>query len=380
MAEGHFIERTLAEAIKKAPRDKALVLFGARQVGKTTLLERLFSGPKVRWLSGDEPGDLTLLAGLPTHADLAVLLSGLDALVIDEAQRVPGVGLLLKRLVDAKTGCRIVATGSSSLELAGGVMESAAGRLWEERLWPVSVGELAADTSWLDVLARVPERLVYGNYPAVITNPESARESLLSLYQSVVFKDIFALGGIRRHEKFERLVQLLAYNVGGLVSNDRLGCECGLSADSVASYLSLLEKSFVIKTLCSYSRNLANELKKSRKVYFCDLGIRNAAINRFEPFSAREASERGALWENFFVMERLKYHAYGKSAANLYFWRDKQKNEVDLIEVLPDASIQAFECKVKEEKVAAPKAFSAKYPQAVFRVATPGNFFRSFVG
>ena len=379
MTDITYIKRILEKSIKEAPKDKALVLFGARQIGKTTLLQTLFNTPKTRWLSGDETDDVTLLTSLTSKSDLKVLLGGVGVLVIDEAQRVPGIGLLLKRLIDADTGCRIIATGSSSLELAGGVMDSAAGRLWQERLWPISEEELAENQSWLSVVSNLPERLVFDNYPYILREPKYAQETLKNLYDSVVFKDIFSLSGIRKHDKFQLLVQLLAYNIGGLISYERLGQKSGLNALSVASYVSLLEQCFIVKTLSSYSRNLARELKKSKKIYFCDLGIRNAAINNFQPFSARDPGERGALWENFFVMERLKMHGYRKTGANLYFWRDKQMNEVDLVEVLPDASLRAFECKTKESKVSTPAPFTKKYPECSFEVANMQNFYRYFV-
>lgn len=375
----NYISRLLEKTILEAPKDKAIVLFGARQIGKTTLLQTIFNGEKTRWLSGDEVDEVALLSNITSKADLQVLLSGLDVLVIDEAQRVPDIGLLLKRLFDAQTGCRIVATGSSSLELAGGVMESAAGRLWVEYLWPISIEELANKNSWLGVVSDLPERLVFGNYPYIIREPKLAGETLKNLYESIVFKDIFALSGIRKHDKFQHLVKLLAYNIGGMISYERLGQESGLNALSVANYITLLEQCFIVKTLTSYSRNLAHELKKSKKIYFCDLGIRNAAINNFQPFSTRDAGERGALWENFFVMERLKMHQYRKSGANLYFWRDKQMNEVDLVEVMPDATMKAFECKVKESQVAAPISFAKKYPECSFEVANMKNFYRYFV-
>lgn len=379
MQKENYILRLLEKTILEAHKDKAIVLFGARQIGKTTLLQTIFNGEKTRWLSGDEVDDVAMLSNVTSKADLQVLLSGLDVLVIDEAQRVPGIGLLLKRLVDAQTGCRIVATGSSSLELAGGVMESAAGRLWVEYLWPISIEELANKNSWLGVVSDLPERLVFGNYPYIIREPKLAGETLKNLYESIVFKDIFALSGIRKHDKFQHLVKLLAYNIGGMISYERLGQESGLNALSVANYITLLEQCFIVKTLTSYSRNLAHELKKSKKIYFCDLGIRNAAINNFQPFSTRDAGERGALWENFFVMERLKMHQYRKSGANLYFWRDKQMNEVDLVEVMPDATMKAFECKVKESQVATPISFAKKYPECSFEVANMKNFYRYFV-
>ncbi len=373
-----FIPRFLGDAIQKLPQEKALVLFGARQVGKTTLIHKLFDGTRARWFSGDETEDVAFLESLTTQADLHVLLTGLETLIIDEAQRVPGIGFLLKRLVDAGSGVRIIVTGSSALELAGGVVESAAGRFFKEELWPISIEELAKGSSWLDVVSSVRERLVFGNYPYVIREPAYSKKTLERLSESVVFKDIFSISGIRKSEKFRRLVKLLAHNVGSLLSCDRLAQECALSSGSVANYIDLLEQAFIVKSVTSYSRNLANELKKSKKVYFCDLGIRNAVIGDFSPFSSRSDSERGALWENFFIIERFKYHAYKETGAKLFFWRDKQKHEVDLVEVLPDASMQAFECKVADETIHAPKAFTKKYPECAIQVATLGNFYRYF--
>ena len=373
-----YIPRFLGDAIQKLPQEKALVLFGARQVGKTTLIQKLFDGTRTRWFSGDVAEDVAFLESLTSQADLRVFLAGLETLIIDEAQRIPGIGLLLKRLVDAESGVRIIVTGSSALELAGGVVESAAGRFFKEELWPISIEELAKASSWLDVVRDIHERLVFGNYPYVIREPRFSKKTLEGLSDSVVFKDIFSISGIRKSEKFQRLVKLLAYNVGSLLSCDRLAQECGLSSASVANYIDLLEQSFIVKTLTSYSRNLANELKKSKKVYFCDLGIRNAVIGDFSPFSSRSDSERGALWENFFVIERFKYHAYRETGAKLFFWRDKQKHEVDLIEALPDGSMQAFECKVTDDTIRAPKVFTKKYPECNFQVATTGNFYRYF--
>lgn len=378
MSERRYIPRLISEPIQKSPRNKALVLFGARQIGKTTLLATLFSGARTRFLTGDEFDDVALLTNLKSKSDLQVLLAGLDVLIIDEAQRIPSVGLLLKRIVDARTDCRIIATGSSSLELAGGIMESAAGRLVQERLWPISIQELAKETSWLDVVQDLPARLVFGCYPYVICRPDMARQTLSDLFERVAFKDIFSLAGIRKPAKFAHLVKLLAYNIGRHVSYERLARECGLTANSVESYITLLEQSFIVRTLTSYSRNLANELKKSKKIYFCDLGIRNAALNNFIPFSARDDAERGALWENFFVMERIKHHDYARTGTNLFFWRDKQQNEVDIVEVSENGTMSAIECKVKEDRVSPPLSFVKKYPECRYRVATMENCFRFF--
>ena len=339
-----YIARSLTTLLERTPADKAIVVFGARQTGKTTLLEHLFQDRKVKWLSGDDPQDRELLTSLSSKADISILLSGLDVLVIDEAQRIQGIGMLLKRLEDSKPSCRIFATGSSSLELAGGVMESAAGRLWPMTLFPLSVTELADHNSWLDVMESLPIRLTVGSYPEIVTHPQRSKATLRYLFESIVFKDLFAIAGIRRSEQFLHLVRLLAANIGNLCSFSSLGQQCGLSSPTVERCVSLLEQSFIVKTLPCYSSNFATELKKSKKIYFYDLGIRNAALDNFTPFSSRSDLERGALWENFVIIERLKWHRYRQDETQLYFWRDRNKSEVDLLEVDEDGSLHAFEC------------------------------------
>lgn len=373
-----YIARSLTTLLERTPADKAIVVFGARQTGKTTLLEHLFQDRKVKWLSGDEPHDRELLTSLSSKADISILLSGLDVLVIDEAQRIQGIGMLLKRLEDSKPSCRIFATGSSSLELAGGVMESAAGRLWPMTLFPLSVSELADHNSWLDVIDSLPIRLTVGSYPEIVTHPQRSKATLRYLFESIVFKDLFAIADIRRSEQFLHLVRLLAANIGNLCSFSSLGQQCGLSTPTVERCVSLLEQSCIVKTLPCYSSNFATELKKSKKIYFYDLGIRNAALDNFTPFSSRSDLERGALWENFVIIERLKWHRYRQDETQLYFWRDRNKSEVDLLEVDEDGSLHAFECKLENTQAKAPKSFASKYPDASFEVITMQTLHRFF--
>lgn len=373
-----YIARSLTALLERTPADKAIVVFGARQTGKTTLLEHLFQDRKVKWLSGDEPQDRELLTSLSSKADISILLSGLDVLVIDEAQRIQGIDMLLKRLEDSKPSCRIFATGSSSLELAGGVMESAAGRLWPMTLFPLSVTELADHNSWLDVMESLPIRLTVGSYPEIVTHPQRSKATLRYLFESIVFKDLFAIADIRRSEQFLHLVRLLAANIGNLCSFSSLGQQCGLSTPTVERCVSLLEQSFIVKTLPCYSSNFATELKKSKKNYFYDLGIRNAALDNFTPFSSRSDLERGALWENFVIIERLKWHRYRQDETQLYFWRDRNKSEVDLLEVDEDGSLHAFECKLTNAQAKTPKGFASKYPDASFEVITMQTLHRFF--
>ena len=209
-------------------------------------------------------------------------------------------------------------------------------------------------------------------------HPQRSKATLRYLFESIVFKDLFAIAGIRRSEQFLHLVRLLAANIGNLCSFSSLGQQCGLSTPTVERCVSLLEQSFIVKTLPCYSSNFATELKKSKKIYFYDLGIRNAALDNFTPFSSRSDLERGALWENFVIIERLKWHRYRQDETQLYFWRDRNKSEVDLLEVDEDGSLHAFECKLANAQAKAPKSFASKYPDASFEVITMQTLHRFF--
>ena len=346
-----------------------------RQVGKTTLLEHLFKSYRTAWYTGDSPDDVKILTSLPSSKELRTFISNYEFIVIDEAQRIPSIGLLVKRFVDLKTDCQLIVTGSSSLDLAGGTFESAAGRFRAYQLWPFSAQELANNSSWIDVVRTLPDRLVYGSFPFVIDDPEQAKEDLVSYAVSSAFKDIFSLSGIRDHRSFENLVVLLAHNIGNLITVSSLGRECGLSSTAVENYLTLLEQSFIIKILPSYAKNLANELKKSKKVYFCDLGLRNAILRRFTPFSTRPPEEQGALFENYFVMERIKKGSYDSRLTRHYFWRTKNANEIDLIEMTDD-NIEAFEIKLSQSKARVPPSFRKAYPDALFHTVNRDNFYK----
>ena len=373
-----MIPRELQASIAKQTPPKAVVIFGARQVGKTTMLETMLGRDRTAWYTGDNSADIERLR-LLSEGDVKALLTQADALVIDEAQRIPDIGLLLKRLVDVNKTLakpiRIFATGSSSLELAKGVKESAVGRLVHRPMWPLSIAELAQapGSSWAKSLRDLDWHLIYGMYPEVCTNPEDARLLLSDYVNGVLFKDLFSLGGIRLNSKFEALVHLLAWSVGSEVSFDGLARETGLNKATVADYVTLLEQCFIVRTCPSYAKNLANELKKGKKIYFCDNGVRNAVIENFQPMSSRE--DRGALWENFFFMERVKLHSLRQDFCRLYFWRTSghSRNELDFIEVV-DGRMQAFECKTSPSAKAKPgSAFRAAYPNCPIRVVSPAT-------
>lgn len=376
-----YIQRELQPQITRETPPKAVVIFGARQIGKTTLLTELSQYEKsVRWFNGDLITDHRQLQ-FSSSTDVELTLRQADTIIIDEAQRFPNIGLILKQLVDVNVrlnlGKKIFATGSSSLELAKGVKESAVGRLVHRQMWPLSISEIAAAKGWGEISQNIERLMIYGTYPAVFTDPDHAESTLRNYCDGVLYKDLFALAGIRQNEKFMHLVKLLAYNVGSEVNYDNLARDTGLSRTTVADYLQLLEQCFIIKICPSFSRNLSNELKKGKKVYFCDNGVRNAIIGDFSPMVARPSQDGGALWENFFFMERVKLHSIRNDFTDMYFWRTTSNNphELDFLEV-KNERIRAFECKLSSSAKARPGKFTTVYPDAPIDTVTPDDLMR----
>lgn len=376
-----YIQRELQPQITRETPPKAVVIFGARQIGKTTLLTELSQYEKsVRWFNGDLITDHRQLQ-FSSSTDVELTLRQADTIIIDEAQRFPNIGLILKQLVDVSVrlnlGKKIFATGSSSLELAKGVKESAVGRLVHRQMWPLSISEIAAAKGWGEISQNIERLMIYGTYPAVFTDPDHAESTLRNYCDGVLYKDLFALAGIRQNEKFMHLVKLLAYNVGSEVNYDNLARDTGLSRTTVADYLQLLEQCFIIKICPSFSRNLSNELKKGKKVYFCDNGVRNAIIGDFSPMVARPSQDGGALWENFFFMERVKLHSIRNDFTDMYFWRTTSNNphELDFLEV-KNERIRAFECKLSSSAKARPGKFTTAYPDAPIDTVTPDDLMR----
>ena len=376
-----YIQRELQPQITRETPPKAVVIFGARQIGKTTLLTELSQYEKsVRWFNGDLITDHRQLQ-FSSSTDVELTLRQADTIIIDEAQRFPNIGLILKQLVDVNVrlnlGKKIFATGSSSLELAKGVKESAVGRLVHRQMWPLSISEIAAAKGWGEISQNIERLMIYGTYPAVFTDPDHAESTLRNYCDGVLYKDLFALAGIRQNEKFMHLVKLLAYNVGSEVNYDNLARDTALSRTTVADYLQLLEQCFIIKICPSFSRNLSNELKKGKKVYFCDNGVRNAIIGDFSPMVARPSQDGGALWENFFFMERVKLHSIRNDFTDMYFWRTTSNNphELDFLEV-KNERIRAFECKLSSSAKARPGKFTTAYPDAPIDTVTPDDLMR----
>ena len=351
---------------------KAIIIMGARQVGKSTLLSQLLGNREdVIWMNGDEPDIQDLFQDM-TSTRIKVILGNKKILAIDEAQRIPNIGLRLKLITDQIPEVQVIATGSSSFELANKVNESLTGRKREFKMFPLTFGEMAKHTSFLEESRLIPHRMIYGYYPEIVANPGDERATLKELTDSYLYKDILTLESIKKPDKLTRLLKALALQIGSQVSYNEIGNLIGLDSKTVEKYIDILEKSFIIFRLGSYSRNQRNELKSSRKIFFWDLGIRNAIIGNLSQIENR--TDAGELWENFVIAERLKKNAYSGSFALSYFWRTRQQNEIDYIEE-EDGKLSSFEFKWNERKanVKCPEVFKNAYPETTFKVITPKN-------
>lgn len=370
-----LIKREIQEKVASSTPPKASVILGPRQVGKSTLFKQIVNSD-ARWIDGEKPSHVNKLQRAYESGDLETILKSAPTLVIDEAQKIPNIGSILKTLVDANEGTKIFVTGSSSLQLAGGVKESALGRLVEGNLWPISLAELSATKGKWDVDDSLATRVVFGMYPEAISvnNPS---DYLTNLASELLFKDIFSLAGIRNSQSFTHLAYTLATNIGQEVNYDSLSREVSLSKASVMKYIDLMEQCFIIKVCHSYSSNIENELKKGKKIYFVDTGIRNALLDDFSPLSSRH--DAGALWENFFFMERLKFNSYQQNHRHLYFWRTRLRGretstEVDFVEVKNRKPVRAFECKLSEKAHSRGESiFLQGYPETKFDLVNPSN-------
>ena len=368
-----MIKRSIEDTIKdQLHGDRAIIVMGARQVGKTTLLKQIFAtdGNDVLWMSGDEPDVRGMFENM-TSTRLRSIIGNHRVVIIDEAQRIEDIGVKLKLITDQIPNVQLLATGSSSFELANKINEPLTGRKWEYRLFPLSFTELANETNLIEEKRMVPHRMVYGSYPDVVTHPGKEVAILRELTDSYLYKDILEFERIHKPEKLTKLLQALAYQVGAEVSYNELSQLCGLDAKTVASYISILEQAYIIFRLGSFSRNLRNELKNSRKIYFYDNGIRNALIGNFAQIENR--TDVGALFENYAIAERMKRKEYLMDYARSWFWRNSNKQEIDYIEEKDD-KIHAYELKWNpKRKASAPLSFRNAYPNADFTVIHHDN-------
>lgn len=366
-----MIKRTLEEYIKqKLWQGKAIILYGARQVGKTTMLKNMLQGSDVLWLNGDEP-DVRTLLGKASSTMLKNIIGKKKIVVIDEAQRIIDIGLCIKLITDNMQDVQIIASGSSSFDLSNKVNEPLTGRKYEYLMHPLSFGELVKYNGFLEEKRLLSIRLTYGCYPDVVTNVGEEKSVLKELADSYLYKDILTFDKIKKSEKLEKLLQALAFQMGSEVSYNELAQICGLDPKTVESYVLLLEQSYIVFRLGSFSRNLRNELKYSRKIYFWDCGIRNAIINNFQMAESRP--DIGALFENYVIAERMKIQHYDKTYAKCYFWRTTAKQEIDYIEEA-NGKLSAYEFKWNpKKKVSVPLSFSNAYPDVEFKVITRDN-------
>jgi predicted AAA+ superfamily ATPase len=358
--------------IPKLGSGKAIIIFGARQTGKTTLLKSIFeSDKKVVWLNGDEPDTLSLFDNT-TSTRLRAIFKGHEILVIDEAQRIENVGLKLKLITDQINELQVIATGSSSFELANKVNEPLTGRKFEYQLFPMSFEEMVDHHGLMDEIRMLPHRMIFGSYPEIVSSAGNEKELLTLLANSYLYKDILMWEQIKKPDKLIKLLRALALQVGSEVSYHELGQIVDLDNETVERYVQLLEQAFVIFRLSAFSRNLRKELKRKQKIYFYDLGIRNALISNFTQIELR--NDIGALWENYLISERIKYCHYHQIWQNTYFWRTHDQQEVDYIEER-EGKLFAYEFKWNPKKKAKlSKTFQSAYPEHEFQVISQENY------
>lgn len=371
-----FEREILGQLYENIGQKPIVILYGARQVGKTTLMRELMARyPKCLYLQGDDPKDAQSLEHR-SATELAGLVGGYDLVVIDEAQRIEDIGITLKLIADNVPGARVVATGSSSFELANRLNEPLTGRNRKFYLYPLSLGELIASSSAHDTEKRLDDCLAFGMYPEIVAAP--TREQKMALIRELatdyLFKDLFIFGDIRNAFAFERLVKLLALRVGSEISYAELAKEAGISRPTVLTYVRLLEQAFIIFRLTPLHTNKDKEVVKQHKIYFYDVGIRNALLGNTDPIELR--ADKGAIFENFFIAEKMKEIAYRRPHSKSYFWKTKNGSEVDFVET-DGTSVHGYECKWKQV-VSTPIPWKSDYPDASFACVTKDSIVREF--
>lgn len=371
-----MIQRSLFDTLVGRLKDsnKIILLYGPRQVGKTTLAKEVISKMSGRALEIN--ADLMQHNQILSSRDLGKLrglIEGYDLLFIDEAQRIPEIGINLKILHDQFPNLKIIATGSSSLDLASKVREPLTGRTWSHNLFPISIGELGGTRNRFELDQMVDELLIFGAYPVIfnIANYAEKREYLVELTNAYLYKDLLELSSIKNAPQMRNLLRLLAYQIGSEVSLNELANTLRLHRDAVVNYIDLLEKAFVLFRLSGYRRNLRKEITRHDKIFFWDLGVRNALIENFSPLDTRD--DNGKLWENFLLVERIKTQSYRLEHSNRYFWRTYTGAELDFVEER-DGVLSGFEFKFSKKTVKPPQAWLDNYPNSTFQTVNRENY------
>lgn len=373
-----MIPRLLETTIRRYLfRGRVVLIYGARRVGKTTLVKELlaqYPDKQTRYLNCD---DLAVQRALAVQEAVALktFLGQQELVVLDEAQNVPAIGKTLKLLVDTYPEMQIIATGSSSFDLANQAAEPMTGRVYPFELYPLSLQEISGNQGVLMLEQRLENLLRFGLYPEILEEPEEeARLKLRELISNYLYKDVLMYAGVRKASVIANLLRLLALQLGNEVSYNELAQNLGIDRKTVVAYIDVLEQCFVIFRLTSFSRNLRNELSKSVKIYFYDVGVRNALLQAFNPLDVR--TDVGALWENFCISERLKFNHYQRRSVNYYFWRTRAQKEIDYIEE-SNGEIHGYEFKWGEPKsFKPPKDFLAAYPGSTVERIDRSNYWR----
>jgi len=358
---------------KRILKGKAILLFGARQVGKTTLVENFLKNLNLPTLhiSGDEP-DVREEFALITSTQIKSFVGKNKILFIDEAQRIPNIGLTLKLITDKISNIQVIATGSSAFDMANKMNEPLTGRKYTFDLYPLSFKELVEHHGLLEEKRNLEQRLIYGSYPEVVTHPSEAKEILSLIADSYLYKDILMLDSVKKPKLLEKILKALALQIGSEVSYHEIGQLVGADKGTIEKYITLFEQTFIVFSLPSFSKNVRNELKKSKKIYFYDCGIRNAIINNFNRMGNR--TDVGALWENYLIAEKMKKNHYENNRCDTFFWRTTQQQEIDFIEV-KNNEITAYEFKwSKNPKFIISKTFTRAYPNAKIEKVSRKNY------
>lgn len=366
-----ILENTIKEKIGSG---KAIIVVGARQVGKTTLIKNLLQEKEYMFFDADDPTIRQLLSN-PNTEQIKTFLGDYKTAFVDEAQRIEGIGLTLKIITDQFKDVQLFVSGSSSFDLGNKLNEPLTGRKWEYELFPISWEEFEKKEGFIKAEQQIENRLLYGFYPEVLNNQGKEREVLKNLVSSYLYRDILAFSEIRKPEILDNLLLALALQVGSEVNYNELSQTVGVNKITIQKYIDILEKGYIIFRLNSFSRNLRNEIKRNRKVYFYDNGLRNMIIGNFNQIKLR--TDIGALWENFLISERVKQNIYKDTFARIYFWRTKQRQEIDFVEE-KDGKIFGYEFKWKaKSKIKLPETFVKTY-NAETKIIDRNNF-RDFV-